>query len=82
VIGVFERWHRIFPGTALRKPPAQGFAARDQAVMGVGQRESWKEANRYATYLALATTIANPVVTVVVGLFRSPAVADDGITST
>ena len=50
--------------------------------MGVGQGESWKEANRYATRLALTTTVADPVVSFVVRLLRSPAIADDGITST
>ena len=50
--------------------------------MAVGQGESGKETNRYAADLTLATTVADPVVTLVVRLFRSPAVANDGVAST
>lgn len=78
-IGVFEQWGSIFPGTALHKAPPQRFAARHQTVLGVGQGESREEADRHAAVLALAASVADQVVTVVMRLLAPPAVASDGI---
>jgi len=74
-IRIFERRSGVFPGTALYKAPAQSLAAGYQAVMGVGQRESWKEADCHTAVLTLAATIADPVVTAVMRLFGPPAEA-------
>jgi hypothetical protein len=46
--------------------------------MGIGQGESRKEADRYATDLAFTAAVADPIVTVVVRLLRAPAEALDG----
>lgn len=74
-VGVFERRCGFFPGTALYKTQTQSLAARYQAVMGVGQGESWKEADCHTAVLALAATIADPVVSAVMRLFEPPAKA-------
>src|ERR1700756_1928151 len=55
-----------------------GLAARHQTVMGIGQGECRKEADRHATDLTFTAAVADPVVTVIVRLFRSPAEALDG----
>ena len=50
--------------------------------MGVGQGESGKEADRHAAVLALAASVTDPVVIVVMRLLPPPAVASDGIGQT
>jgi len=77
-IGIFERRGGVFPGTAFNEAQPHGLAARHQTVMGIGQGESRKEADCYATDLAFTAAVADPVVTVVVRLLRAPAEALDG----
>ena len=55
---------------------------RYQAVMGVGQGESWKEADCHTAVLAHAATIADPVVSAVMRLFGPPAKALNFVVST
>ena len=77
-VGIFERRGGVFPGTAFYEAQPHGLAARHQTVMGIGQREGGKEADRHATDLAFTAAVADPVVTAVVRLLRSPAEALDG----
>lgn len=80
-IGVFEWRGSVFPGTGFYKAAPQRCAARHQAVLGIGQGENREEANRDATLRVLAFTaaVADPVVTAVMRLLRSPAEALDGV---
>jgi hypothetical protein len=50
--------------------------------MGVGQGESWKEADCHTAVLALAATIADPVVSAVMRLFGPPAKALNDVVMT
>ena len=78
-MGIFERRRGVFPRASLHKTPPQRRAARDQTVVGVRQGESGQETKDYAAQRAQTTTIPNPIVTLIMGLFPSPAMADDRI---
>ena len=77
-IGIFERRGGIFPATAFYEVQPHDLAARHQTVMGIGQGEGRKETDRHATDLAFTAAVADPIVTVIVRLLRSPAEALDG----
>ncbi len=76
-IGIFERRRGTFPRAPLHKAPPQRRAARDQTVLGVRQGESGQETEDYATQWAQTAAIPNPIVTLIMGLFASPAMTDD-----
>src|SRR5215468_960898 len=76
---IFERWRGVFPRALLYKAPSQRFTARHQTVVGVRQGKSGQETKDYAAQRAQTTTIPNPIVTLIMGLFASPAMADDRI---
>ena len=76
---IFERRRGVFPRALLHKAPPQRLAARDQTVLGVRRGESGQETKDYAAQRAQTTSIPNPIVTLIMGLFPSPAMADDRI---
>ncbi len=78
-IRILERRHCLFPGAMLRKAPPQCLATSRQAVMGVRERKQWKEGEGFPATGAAATTNANPVVMLIVGLLAAASVADDRI---
>jgi hypothetical protein len=63
----------------LHKVPPQRRAARHQTVVGVRQGKSGQETKDYAAQRAQTTAIPNPIVTLIMGLLPSPAMADDRI---
>jgi hypothetical protein len=73
----FERWRGVFPRASLHKAPPQCLAARDQTVVGVWQGESRKETKYYTAQRTQATAVPDPIVTLIMGLLLSPAMADD-----
>ena len=76
-IGIFERRRGIFPRAPLHKAPPQRLAARAQAVVGVRQGESGQEAKDYTAQRTKTAAVADPIVTLIMGLFASPAMTDD-----
>ena len=76
-IGIFERRRGIFPRASLHKAPPQGDAARGQTVMGVRQGESGKETKDYTAQRTDAAPVADPIVTLIMGLLASPTMTDD-----
>ena len=79
VMRIFERGRGVLPRAVLHKAPPQRRAARHQTVVGVRQGESGQETKDYAAQRAQTTAIPNPIVTLIMGLFASPAMADDRI---
>jgi hypothetical protein len=63
----------------LHKPLPQCLTARDQTVMGIGQREGGEERESYFTELAEKAAVLDPVVSLVMRLFAPPSMADDRI---
>ena len=78
-IGIFERRCGIFPRAPLHKAPPQRLTARDQTVMRVRQGESGQEAKDYSAQRTEAASVPDPIVTLIMGLLPSPAMADDRI---
>ena len=78
-IGIFERRRSIFPRAPLHKAPPQRLTARDETVVGVRQGESWQEAKDYTAQRTEAAAVPDPIVTLIMGLLPSPAMADDRI---
>ena len=76
-MGMFERRRGVFPRASLHKTPPQRRAARDQTVVGVRQGESGQETKDYAAQRAQTAAIPDPIVALIMGLFASPAMADD-----
>ena len=74
---IFERRRGVFPRAVLHKAPPQRRAARHQTVMGVRQGESGQETKDYAAQRAPTAAIPDPIVALIMGLFASPAMADD-----
>ena len=81
-VGIFDYRRRLLPGTTLHKAASQRLAAGDQAVMAVGWRELRQERESLVARPAPAASNRNPVVILVVSLFATAAVADNGITLT
>ena len=78
-IGIFERRRCVFPRALLHKTPPQRLTTRDQTVMGVRQGEGWQETKNYAAQRTDAAAVPDPIVTLIMGLLASPAMADDRI---
>jgi hypothetical protein len=79
-IRIFERRRSIFPRAPLHKAPPQRLAARDdQTVMGVRQGESGQETKDYTAQRTEPTAVPDPIVTLIMGLLPSPAMADDRV---
>jgi hypothetical protein len=78
-MGIFHRWCRRFPGTALDKVAAQRLTAGDQAVVAVRRREGWQEGNRLAARSADTAPNLNPVMVFVMSLFPPTAMTNDRI---
>ena len=76
-MGMFERRRGVFPRASLHKTPPQRRAARDQTVVGVRQGESGQETKDYAAQRAQTAAVPDPIVALIMGLFASPAMADD-----
>jgi hypothetical protein len=76
-IGIFERRRGIFPRAPFHRAPPQRLATRDQTVMGIRQRESGKETKDYTAQGTDAAAVPDPIVTLIMGLLPSPAMADD-----
>ena len=69
----------VFPRGSLHKTPPQRRAARNQTVVGVRQGESGQETKDYPAQRAQTAAIPDPIVALIIGLFASPAMADDGM---
>ena len=76
-IGILERRRGIFPRASLHKAPPQRLAARDQTVVGIRQGESGQEAKDYTAQRTETAAVADPIVTLIMGLLASPAMTDD-----
>jgi hypothetical protein len=76
-IRVFERRRGIFPRAPLHKAPAQRLAAGDQTIVCVRQGESGQEAKDYTAQRTETAPVADPIVTLIMGLLASPAMTDD-----
>src|SRR5260370_36569903 len=78
-IGIFERRRGIFPRAPLHKAPPQRLAARYQTVVGVRQGGSGQKAKDYTAQRTETAAVADPIVTLIMGLLASPAMTDDRI---
>ena len=76
-IRVFERRRGIFPRAPLHKAPTQRLASGDQTVVGVWQGESGQEAKDYTAQRTETAAVADPIVTLIMGLLAPPAMTDD-----
>ena len=81
-IRIFHRWGGAFPRAVLHKTSPQRLTARDQAVMGIRQGESRKEAESMFAEFAEPAGVLDPVVTVIMRLLAPSAMADDRIAQT
>ena len=81
-IRVFERRRGLFPGIALHKAPSQCLTARQQTVVGVGERKQWKKGEGLPATGAATATDPDPVVVFIVRLLAAASMADDRIAVT
>jgi hypothetical protein len=81
-IRVFERRRGLFPGIVLHKAPSQCLTARQQTVVGVGERKQWKKGEGLPATGAATATDPDPVVVFIVRLLAAASMADDRIAFT
>jgi len=81
-VRVFERRHRLLPGTMLHRAPPQSLTARQQTVMGVRERKQQEEGEGLPATGAATPPDPDPVVVFIVGLLAAASMADDGIAFT
>ena len=81
-IRILECRRGLFPGAVFHKATSQCLTARQQTVVGVGERKQWKKGESLPATGATAATDVDPVVVFIVGLLAATSVADDQIAST
>ena len=78
-IRILDYRRRGFPAAAIYKIAAQSLAACNQAVMAVRRRQWRQEGKRLSAPTADTAANPDPVMVLIMSLFASATVTDDGI---